>query len=135
MPAGVTLTRVDWYEYVLMIGRAAGDETQQAVAGKIGVHQSTVSRWQIRDPDFRDVVKFAKHYEIGIPEAIVRAYGVSWADLEQQELSVDGLPSAVLLAQLVSRMHVRVDDLYQALGENHPSREHQPKPAGPRRKS
>lgn len=112
MQSGITLTRVDWYAYVR---RIAGADSDMKIAARIGVTQSTVSRWRDRSPNARHVIEFARQYGRPIPEALIEAYGLSAADLEQTEPDPGALSNAQLLAQLVYRLDIRVDELYAAL--------------------
>lgn len=109
---GVTLTRVDWYAYVR---RVAGSDSDMRIAARIGVTQSTVSRWRDRSPNARHVIEFARQYGRPIPEALMEAYGLTSADLGQAEPDPGAFSNAQLLAQLVYRLGIRVDDLYAAL--------------------
>jgi hypothetical protein len=111
----ITVTRMEWYSYVWRVAAAAGDKTGKDIAVAVGVDQSTVSRWQTRDPAPRDVLKFAQHYKVPIAEALVNAYDIAPADLGQRDPSPAGLSNAALVAELMRRLGLRADELYAAL--------------------
>lgn len=105
---------VGFYEWAK---EAADGLSDEKIAGRIGVTGKTVGRWKDHDPSARDVIEFAKKFERSIPEALRNAYGLSAADLQQPEMDPRMLPAPVLIADLVRRLGLRVDELYQALDD------------------
>lgn len=111
-----TVSRVSFYKWV----RGVANESNARIAAKTGVDPSTVGGWQHRDPKARDVINFAKAYGLSIPEVLRQAYGLTAGDLDQSEPDPHALSNAQLLAQLVYRLDIRVDELYEALEESNP---------------
>jgi len=111
-----TVSRVSFYEWV----RDVAGESNARIAAKIGVDPSTVGGWQHRDPKARDVITFAKAYGRPITEALRQAFELTADDLDQSEPDPYTLSNAQLLAQLVYRLDIRVDELYEALQEGNP---------------
>ena len=106
MLKGITLTRVDWYAYVR---RIAGADSDMRIAARIGVTQSTVSRWRDRSPNAVHVIEFARAYQdrgASVPDALMAAYGVTPDELGVP-VSMDPhtLSADVLIAEVARRLH------------------------------
>lgn len=108
-----TVAEVNFFEWVQEVSHA---DSAAKIARRIDVSDKTVTRWKDHDPSFRDVVKVAKWLEMPLLIVIRNAYGLSAKDLEQTDLDPRTLSDTDLLVQLVTRMHVDPEDLYQALG-------------------
>jgi hypothetical protein len=109
--ARVNVSTVSFYEWV----KEVAGESDEKIGGRIGVTGKTVGGWKHRDPNPRDLFEFAKQYERSIPDALINAYGLTSADLRQRDLTPAGLSNAALVAELVRRLGLRVDDMYEAL--------------------
>lgn len=94
---------MSWWSYVERVSRGA---SQQVIAERTGIGQSSVGRWKTSDPKPSNVRSFALAYDRPVLEAFVAAGFLNQreANLITPPLDLSGVDGDALLAEVRRRM-------------------------------